>query len=149
MTLEDLKSDSLKAEDLTKILETAKSIGLTKEQAQSYLKLQEEEAKSFEDRVQSDFEKIKAEWKSQIEKDPYIGGDKLKEAEEYANKALDYFGDETKAWIIDSGFNLHPGIRRGFAKFGRELSDDKRVVGSPVSPNPSDKSPEDIFYGQD
>jgi len=145
-----LKEDSpLKQEDLDQLFDEATQLGLNKDQAQAFVKAKEDAYSQFKTDADVQFSQIKEGWFDEAANDPEIGGDKLAENSEYSKRALTHYGTEDfKSWLIDTGFGNHPEVVRMFSKIGRDMSDDKRIVGSDPSPS-QDMETYEHFYGKD
>jgi len=122
----------LDQETLGEFTTLAKELDLSQEQAQSLVDLQ---AKYFE-RMQGvqdqEHKALIQSWREQVERDPEIGGAKLKETQSAAQRALQRFGDkELKALLDESGLGNHPSLVKALARIGKLTDEDRLVEGSP------------------
>lgn len=125
----------------------AKENKLTQEMAQGFLNREQNLLNSYVQKQQQEFEATQKAWVAEIEKDPEIGGEKLKENVELAHRALKQFGSEKfLSELEQTGYGNHPELVRVFAKIGQLLKEDKMV--SPNAQSGGVKTLEDIFYGR-
>jgi midasin (ATPase involved in ribosome maturation) len=136
-----LPEDSpLDPESIDKLKSIAKEHGMSNEEAQAFL---ENHSKA----VQQDIMAKEARWRSEVETDKELGGDKFKESIAMAERAVKQFGSESLLKELDkSGLGSHPEVIRVFARIGRAMADDKLVM--PGQQSGGAKSMEDIFYGK-
>lgn len=122
--------------DLTAFQEIAKGINLDQEQAQKMVDLfvtiegnRGEFLKGLEEKQVAD---RNAAWKTELQNDPEIGGDKFPAAQ--ANIAmLEQAGvliPEFKAWLIESGEYGRPVIIKQLAKLGASMKEDPIMFGN-------------------
>ena len=120
----------------------AKELNLTQEGAQKLVDLQLKHMKSVTDGLNTEFIKIKTEWKNDTIKE--LGTDYQKELV-FAGKALDAFGTPELRKILDTtGVGSHKELVKFFIQVGKSVSEDTFVRGSNRSGGKSDA---DIFYG--
>lgn len=124
----------------------AKENKLTQEMAQGFLNREQNLLNSYVQKQQQEFEATQKAWVAEIEKDPEIGGEKLKENVELAHRALKQFGSEKfLSELEQTGYGNHPELVRVFAKIGQLIKEDKMV--SPNANSGGTRTLEDVFYG--
>lgn len=142
----------LSAEDLAQTLKDAKAAGLTKEQAEAKLNLQNQTANQTADRVRAQQEKAFSEqkiaWKNAVSKDVEMGGDKYNETVALASRAFKATASLELQKIMDStGLGSHPEYVRQMAKIGRMMAEDKLILGQ-VGAAPAPMAKEAVLYGK-
>lgn len=116
-------------QDVENIRELAGKRGWNQEQAQAALDFWSEE--------RAGIAAMHAEWRELSEKDPEIGGDKLKESAEHARRALDRFGsDELKQVMEEARLGDHPAFVRFFLKLGKAMAEDVVVTSGGAAARP-------------
>jgi len=120
------------------ITEAAQSKGITSEQAQAML---DAVAPTIAEANAKMVEETREEWSRAIENDPKLGGDKLAENMAFRDKAIETFGDEGLAELLNDGdlpLGKEPGMFRLLVKVGRAISEAPAVNGGetaePVKP---------------
>lgn len=122
------EGEKVHKETLVAFRETARELGLTKTQAQTLLSkltpvMRQQQEAAFSQAIDG--------WRQEAQKDPEIGGEKLKPALAMARKAVDhYFPAEFLTWLNESGIGNRADVIRGLAKVGTDLSSDAFVSGS-------------------
>lgn len=92
------------------------------------------------------FEELKGEWREQVVSDKEIGGEKLTENLQLANKTIDKFFDpEFRSLLETSGLGNHPIMVKGLLAIGRAVSEDTFVSGGRGAA-PRDAA--EILYGK-
>lgn len=130
VSAKDLKSEIFDEESLEEVAKKANELGLDSKQAKEFLKFSEEVIEGVKEQEAAEHKQVKDQWLKDTKSDPDIGGDKLAQNAEYSKKAIDSFGtDALKEILNETELGNHPEIVRVFAKIGKEISDDKRVVG--------------------
>ena len=127
----------LTAEDLASIQKDAKAKGLTKEQAEGVLKEQNQLATNVAGRVQA---QVKAQqdkaladakvlWKSEVEKDPVLGGEHIAETALLSSRGYHALTTPEERKVIEqTGMDFHPLFVKMMAKVGKLLGEDNRLV---------------------
>lgn len=136
---QQIKSESApKAEDFTvtgeydpSVLSTytelAKSMGITKDNAQKML---DQMGPAMKQAELAKLESARAEWMQQSKSDPEFGGAKLEASLQIANKAYEALASPTlKELLKESGLVNHPEMVRLFRKAGEMISEDHFVGG--------------------
>lgn len=125
---------------LERIAALAKAQGMTQEEAQVAVELQEEDVKAF-------IKEQKDKWHADSVADKEIGGEKLTENIALANRFFDKYGSPAlKTYLERTGLGSHPEVVRLFVRLGAEDGNDKFV--QPGSTVVSDtRSVADKFYG--
>lgn len=112
--------------EVARVVEFAKSRGLTPEAAQEVLEERHQAVQAYVERSQ----KIVDGWADELKTDPEVGGDKLPGALEDAKRFIDKFADpEFKKWLNDTGFGNSRWLVRMLARAGKPLQDDRFVSG--------------------
>lgn len=79
--------------------------------------------------------KLVESWAEQVKTDKDIGGDKLQENLAVARKAIETFGTPDLKDVLNStGLGNHPAFVKFAYQFGKAISEDKFVTGSPKGP---------------
>ena len=124
---------------LSSFLETAKSLGLKGEQAQklvdayaaSEAKVAEREIAEAQARVQ--------QWQQTVKDDPEMGGPRLAESLEAANRALSTYGNPELVGLLKrTGLSNHPDMVRLMARVGRAMSEDSSAGSMRGAPSEAD-----------
>ena len=85
-------------------------------------------------------------WRKDVENDPEVGGEKLKESSEFAHRALKHFAPpELLEFFKNSPFGNNPNVVKTFAKIGRAMASDKLIQAGEGAFAP--KSHADVLYG--
>jgi hypothetical protein len=105
----------------------AKDLGLTQEQAQRvvdvYAQLRQQEAEATV--------ALRDQWARQVVADKELGGAKMVQQVEAANKVLKQFGTPGLNEVLQAtGLCNHPEMVRLLARVGKEFSDDTHTTGS-------------------
>lgn len=131
---------------ISEVMEFAKEHKLSNEVAQHILNDRENIIHSALEMGQMQEDAQIEEWKQSVIDDPHLGGQNLNETVAKARKAVEVFGGEEIATLLqETGYGNHPAIVRLFSKLGELTNDDVLLSGSGYTPAP--KSTEDIFYG--
>lgn len=86
---------------------------------------------SIQDSIAHQLDQKKAEWKTQVEKDPDLGGAKFKDTISLAGKAMDkYATPELKEIFDQTGIGNHPALIKFVVAIGRDMSEDTTVRGN-------------------
>lgn len=116
--------------DMTVFSDTAKTLGLTQEQAQKFVELAAARRADAEKASADMLTQARQGWADAAKTDKEIGGDKLPENLALAKKALTTFGTpELTTLLNDSGLGNHPAVIRAFVKVGQAISEDRFVPG--------------------
>jgi hypothetical protein len=126
---EGIQLDSAAAEELTTI---AKELKLDQANVQ---KLADIGANMAKRQAEAHAQLIET-WTEQVKTDAEIGGDKMAENLGVARKAIDTFGTPALKDLLNStGLGNHPEVVRLAFKFGKAISEDRFVTGSPKGPS--------------
>jgi len=116
----------LDAASTEKFTAIARELDLSQEQAQQLVSLEAE-------RVQAQAEahaRTVAEWRTAVETDKVLGGDRLKESVGVARAVLDKFGSPEISKILDTtGLGNHPALFTMLHRIGKAMAQDRFVVG--------------------
>ena len=127
----------LTAEDLASIVKDAKEAGLSKEEAEGVLKEQNQLATNVAGRVQAQvkaqqdkaLESAKVLWKSEVEKDPVLGGEHIAETALLSSRGYHALTTPEERKVIEqTGMDFHPLFVKMMAKVGKLLGEDNRLV---------------------
>ena len=143
-----LPKDSLLNDEAIKtVADFAKSKKLTQDQAQSILERENALAIQGQDNQEKQVEKAKADWLEQSKSDKEFGGDKFKETQELAYRAVDKYGNKAlKDALNETGLGNHPEWVRFAKNIGKAMADDKLVTGAPGGTGQK-KSTAEVLYG--
>lgn len=123
----------------------AKEKNLSNDQAQAILERDSKALGSYKAQQDKLFSQEKSGWVDTVKTLPDFVGDKFKESSELAHRAaVRYFTPEQMKTLNDSGLGNHPILVEAFYKVGRDMGDDKLVLGG--SPLTTKKSAADILY---
>lgn len=117
--------DYLDDSDVATISALAKQYQLTNEEAQA-------ELEKHADRIAQQ----SATFRTALEADPHLGGDKLVETQRLGNLVLDRYapaadplGKELRQVLVKSGFGNHKAVVAFLAKIGRAMAEDSPSAG--------------------
>lgn len=107
----------------------AKDLGLSSEAAQKLVerdsKMLDNFAEHVETLAETEHKERVATWRQSVEKDPELGGEKFKETQFLADKAVRMFTTpELKQALNETGLGNHPELVRMFVKIGKAISED-------------------------
>lgn len=133
----DLKlpeNSPLTKEDLAEIAKQAKEQGLTKEQAESRLKTENDvavrTAARIKDQQASEVKTNQATWVDAIKNDKELGGDRYNQTVAEASRAFKATASpELQEIIRQSGLGNHPEYVRQMARIGRMMAEDTLIPG--------------------
>lgn len=141
------EGSELSKTEVQEIFAKAKELGLNKAQAQAFLDLKDQEVGSFKAKIEQQVEVQRNAWKEETMNDPKIGGANLVKNVELSKRAIDaYAPKELKDALDATGFGNNKYVIEMFANIGKDIGDQSRVVGSPVTPEKK-LSEEEVFYG--
>lgn len=142
-----LPKDSTYGQDfIDRTAATARTLGLSNENAQKLLESFHNEHVQQLDTALKAHQRGGAEWTKRVEgweeaitKDPELGGEHLKPNVVMGNRVLKtFFPKSVSDFLIDTGYGSHPDVLRALLKIGKAMGEDKLV-----SPDvPSDGIPE-------
>jgi len=138
----------LDKEAVTRVTDTAKRFGLSKEHASELLSFGEAEVKRFKDGKETEFKQLVTKaWPGAIQADPEIGGGNFNASKEFADAAITRFATpEFKKALNDTGFGNHPELVRVFSRIGKAMRQDKFETQG--GGNSASKRPiEDVLFG--
>ena len=146
----DLKlpdGSKLKPEQVEDIKSYAKAKGLSSEAAQELLQREASVVDGYFKELQTEHQKITEAWKQEVVKDSEIGGEKMNENIQLAQRSLEKFGTPKLIQELEStGYGNHPEVIRLLTRIGRAMSNDKMVVAGAQTGGL--KSLEETFYGK-
>lgn len=124
----------------------AKENKFSKDQAQAFLNRENQVIADWEAAKKENLAKQADIWINDVKADKEIGGDKFNENVELAKRVVHRYASKN---LIDSlnntGLGNHPELIRVFAKIGKEMGEDKLVLGGSAQKKPP-KSIEEVFY---
>lgn len=129
----------------------AKTLGLTQEQAQGLVGLQNKLMEKSEGARAAALEAALAEqsaqWISEIKADPIMGGAKFEQTISTAHRAVEAFATpELRALLNESGMGNNPEVVRLFASIGAAISEDKIVLPG-TQEAPQKRRDADVLFG--
>lgn len=135
-TLSLPENSPLSVDDLASIAKEAKAANLSKEQADKVVQMQNQYAVNATVRAKAQQEKAMSDakvlWRKEIESDPEIGGDKLKETTVLSSRAYKAVVSQADRQFIEQlGLDHTPAFTRIMAKIGRLMAEDKVILGNP------------------
>lgn len=114
----------------------SKELNLTQEAAQKML---DRMAPAIEKQQTAAIEGMKSLWAEQVQADPEIGGEKMKENIAVSERALEQFGSpELTNLLKQTGLSQHPEVIRLLYKVGTAISEDGFVSGRGGDGKPAD-----------
>lgn len=140
---------TLQKENTDKFNALAEKLNLSQKGANELMTLAVEHTKHIQTSLGDAFAQTQKEktegYKKELEKDPEIGGVKLKETLEVANIAYEKLSNNTvQDLLLEAGLNHHPEIVRMFYNMGKFMQDDKIRDGK--NPSKSPQTAKDILY---
>lgn len=124
------KDSVLDAAHVAKIEAEAKAEGLTNEQAQGRLARDNQLKAEMLNQQATSLKEQSAKWVEELKGDKDFGGDNFKENVSHAKRALDRFADPAFKKILDeTGLGNNPHLVRAFARVGKQMGNDKLVLG--------------------
>lgn len=158
----DFKTDDVQVNDegMTRFKEFAKVQNMPQEQAQETLDYIAKEMPQFMQDLQQQqmdaYMQQTKDWKDAYEKDPNIGGVKMKQTETEAQRALQYLNDPDLVSVLDAynaetnpngmGLGNHRAIINILAQFGRSLAEDTHEGGDQNLGGGNTQTPEERWY---
>jgi hypothetical protein len=118
-------------EDGEKIAAYCKAQGFSNEQAQAYLHTLEERASALTARQQATRDSQAAQWKTQVETDKDLGGEKLAETTANITRVMDRFVPKDSAFrtfLNETGFGNHPEVVRFVNAIGKAMAEDRPSI---------------------
>jgi len=138
---------SLEESDLERIAAEARELGLSNEECQGLVDLEDRVTKQFQERQMDHVKEVRSTWIKEAETDKEIGGENFKENLELSKRVIDKFGsDDFKKLVTDTDFGNHKEVIRIFVRVGKLMGEDN-LVHSNTPPGGKDKSPEEILFG--
>lgn len=87
-----------------------------------------------------------AEWATQVQADPEIGGANYAKSVQLAGTVMDRFMDaDSRAFLDESGLGNYPGLVKAFAKIGGQISDGTIHTSEAAQPAKGHKMYDDVF----
>lgn len=141
---EDSYLDESIAEDIKSF---AEKHGLSNEAANEMLKSQESIANNFASQLKEKHEEQVDNWFKESQRDPEIGGEKLKETAELSKRALDAFGSKDLANALrETGYGNNPEVVKFLSRIGKLVSNDT-LVNSGAEGRQTSRA--EILYGKE
>lgn len=141
------EGSKLKPSAISRIDRIAREQGLTNEAAQQLLIQEHEAVAHYQKELDDNFSQIKAQWKTELENDPVLGGANLKANSELARRGLEAnFSKKTIELIDQMEYANQKDFFNDLVKLGKRLSDDK-ITPAAGQPPQQRKRSEDVFYG--
>lgn len=140
------KDSLLDASRVDEIVSDAKERGLSNEAAQENLNRESGAVARFQEAQSEEVEGIRKDWVEETKADKEIGGEKLKETQELAQRVFTRFGNEALKDIFEeTGFGDHPEWVRFVSRIGKAMADDQlEMPGSQAKGGK--KSAEELLY---
>lgn len=138
----------LSESDKERIAAFVKEQGLSKEEAENYVKQNEQIISGHLERLSQKHTEMVDSWAEQSKADKEIGGDNLSRSLDDANFAIKKFAgnaSEFKSMLDQNGFGSHPEVIRIFSRIGKELRPKAEVSSNQASTG--EKSLGELFYG--
>lgn len=130
--------------DLTEIREFARAHSLDVKTARALLDRDNTRTAQLKESWQSElaegWESQVATWRTAINADKTIGGDKLAESVKFAKLAAAEWSPEFRRLIVEHGYEYHPDFFRGLVSLGRRLAEPSAVVRGGDAAVPSGES---------
>lgn len=146
----DLKlpeGSKLKPERVEDIKTYAKAKGLSSEAAQELLQREASLVDGYYSELLTEHQKITESWKQEVVKDSEIGGEKMNENIQLAQRALERWATPKLIQELEStGYGNHPEVIRLLTRIGKAMSNDKMVSAN--SQTGGVKSYEERLYGK-
>lgn len=121
----------------------AKDLGLSSEAAQKLVerdsKMLDDFAEHVETLAEAEHKERVSTWRQAVETDPELGGEKFKETQFLADKAVRMFATpELKQALNDTGLGNHLELVRMFMKIGKAISEDSFTTKGSEQHAPAD-----------
>ncbi|GAB5471426.1 MAG: peptidase [Rhodospirillales bacterium] len=113
---------------LEAFVEQAREMGLDQAKAQMLVDLYGKQVGALVERQQQALVETELAWRTAVEADKEIGGDKLEANLGIAKAALDRFGTPGLAEVLAGGLGSNPEIVRFMVAVGKAIGDDKHIV---------------------
>lgn len=134
---------------LETIASYAKERGLSQEDAQKQVERDNALVTAHEKKQQENLKKVAEKWLADSKADKEIGGEKLTENVQLAQRVLKKFGDPELNKLLDSsGLGNNPQLLKLLSKVGRAMHDDQLVVSERKGGGGKDVPLEDRIYGK-
>lgn len=138
---------SLEESDLERIATEGRELGLSSEECQGLVDLEDRVSKQFQERQMDHVKEVRGTWIKEAETDKEIGGENFKENLELSKRVIDKFGsDGFKKLVEDTDFGNHKEVIRVFARIGKLMGEDN-LVHSKTPPGGKKLSAEEKLYG--
>jgi hypothetical protein len=125
--------------EMEKFMATAKEIGLSQEAAQKLVDMEVEKRKGAAEAQNKAWETLQERWIGEAKADKEIGGAEFDANLGYARTAVKTFGSPALAEALrTTGMGNHPEFIRAFAKIGKAISDDGKLILGANKPTPKD-----------
>jgi len=133
--------------DVASVVEFAKANKIAPEVASKILEQREQTVKAYREAKMAEWKRVTQEqWKSELVKDPDIGGDKLPGVLEDVKRLVDaHMGKELRAYVEAQGYLNNKEFIKFLWPLATARRDDK-IVTSTTSAAPAEKSRLDLMY---
>lgn len=99
---------------------------------------------AIQQRGEAEHQAVIASWKSQIQADPEIGGSKWGETQTHIALARDKLGTPALTAMLEHGLGNHPELARLFARVGKLLAQDSKLVTGSQAAAPDYGNPDQM-----
>ncbi len=131
----------------SEFVELAHSMELPQESAQQLVNLAAKQMQSHIAEQAQQWADTRKEWVAQIKADPKLGGTKINETLERAQRSLRTFGTpELTSVFEDSGLGDNPHLIRFLAHLDKTVSEDSCIDGDAVGSSSNNKSLGEVWY---
>ena len=115
-----------------------RELGLNQAQAQRLIDFQTNRDKSWNNKSAETYDRMRSDWRKQVEAHPTLGGAKLEETRAEISKAIETFpkelGNKFKEALNLTGAGDHPAVVEVFHTLARLANEGQHVSGSGPSP---------------
>lgn len=145
--LEVKDGDYYSGDRLEQLKKDMKEAGLTNDEAKDHLAMLSGIVGEFQQVQMIQVEKIRKTWADELNADAEVGGNNLKQGEEYARQAVAKFGSEKFAKLLsETGFAGQPEVRRFLSNIGKAAANDKFLPAQGLSNSSTKKNPADTLW---
>lgn len=127
----------LNDDDMARIREEAKALGLTRKQAKLKLEQENTRAAKAAERQMEVFKKQTEDWADEVKADKELGGKNFAETERLTGLAVQKFAtDELKELLNTTGFGNNIHVVKFFAEVGKAMDESELVHAQKQSDEP-------------